>query len=144
MSEVERVEHGATVADARESGALPDADLVILDPAAAGAAEFIGSTAARVMVCSSDLTEESVLTALQAGAVGYLRKDTLTTETLAAAVRAAANGTGVMEAELLGNLLKGLSPESLDTARPAAARLTDREQQVLALIAAGHPTREVA
>jgi DNA-binding NarL/FixJ family response regulator len=97
-----------------------------------------------VMVCSSDLTEESVLSALQAGAVGYLRKDTLTTETLAAAVRAAANGTGVMEAELLGNLLKGLFPESLDPARPAVARLTDREQQVLALIAAGHPTREVA
>jgi DNA-binding NarL/FixJ family response regulator len=144
MSEVERVEHGATVADAHDSGALPDADLVILDPAAAGAAEFIGSTEARVMVCSSDLTEESVLSALQAGAVGYLRKDTLTTETLAAAVRAAANGTGVMEAELLGNLLKGLSPESLDPARPAVARLTDREQQVLALIAAGHPTREVA
>jgi DNA-binding NarL/FixJ family response regulator len=144
MSEVERVEHSATVADARDSGALPDADLVILDPAAAGAAEFIGSTPARVMVCSSDLTEESVLSALRAGAVGYLRKDTLTSETLAAAVRAAANGTGVMETELLGNLLKGVSPESLDPARPAVARLTDREQQVLALIAAGHPTREVA
>jgi DNA-binding NarL/FixJ family response regulator len=144
MPEVERVEHGASVSDARESGLLPDADLVILDPAATGAAEFIGSTTARVMVCSSDLTEESVLSALQAGAVGYLRKDTLTTETLASAVRAAANGTGVMEPELLGNLLKGLSPESLDPARPATARLTDREQQVLALIAAGHPTREVA
>ena len=144
MPEVERVEHGASVVEAHESGLLPDADLVILDPAATGAAEFIGSTTARVMVCSSDLTEESVLSALQAGAVGYLRKDTLTTETLAAAVRAAANGTGVMEPELLGNLLKGLSADSLDPARPATARLTDREQQVLALIAAGHPTREVA
>ena len=144
MPEVERVEHGASVVDARESGLLPDADLVILDPAATGAAEFIGSTPARVMVCSSDLTEESVLSALQAGAVGYLRKDTLTTETLASAVRAAANGTGVMEPGLLGNLLKGLSADSLDPARPATARLTDREQQVLALIAAGHPTREVA
>ena len=28
--------------------------------------------------------------------------------------------------------------------RPVAAKLTDREQQVLSLIAAGHPTREVA
>ena len=96
------------------------------------------------MVCSSDYSEESMLGALQAGAVGYLRKDTLTAESLGAAVRAAAYGAGVMEPELLGNLLRGISPESLEPARPATAHLTDREQQVLSLIAAGHPTREVA
>jgi DNA-binding NarL/FixJ family response regulator len=142
MPEVERVAHAGTVAEARQDPGLSGSDLVIFDPAAGG--EFIGTIDARVMVCSSDCAEESVLSALQSGAVGYLRKDTLTTETLAAAVRAAANGTGVMEPELLGNLLKGLSAESLDSQRPAVARLTDREQQVLALIAAGHPTREVA
>jgi DNA-binding NarL/FixJ family response regulator len=141
MPEVESVGHAGGVAEARREPALRDADLVIVDPAASDGGAFIGSVDARVMVCSSDCTEESVLSALQAGAVGYLRKDTLTTETLGAAVRAAASGTGVMEPELLGNLLKGVS---LDAGRPAVARLTDREQQVLALIAAGHPTREVA
>jgi DNA-binding NarL/FixJ family response regulator len=141
MPEVESVGHAGGVAEARQEPALRDADLVIVDPAASDGGAFIGSVDARVMVCSSDCTEESVLSALQAGAVGYLRKDTLTTETLGAAVRAAASGTGVMEPELLGNLLKGVS---LDSGRPAVARLTDREQQVLALIAAGHPTREVA
>jgi DNA-binding NarL/FixJ family response regulator len=141
MPEVESVGHAGGVAEARQEPALRDADLVIVDPAASDGGAFIGSVDARVMVCSSDCTEESVLSALQAGAVGYLRKDTLTTETLGAAVRAAASGTGVMEPELLGNLLKGVS---LDAERPAVARLTDREQQVLALIAAGHPTREVA
>jgi DNA-binding NarL/FixJ family response regulator len=140
MDGVERVDHAASAAEARASGALAGADLVILDPAAPGGGEFIGSADARVMVCSSDGSDESVLGALQAGAVGYLRKDTLTMEGLGAAVRAACNGAGVMEPELLGNLLRGLSPES----RPAATRLTDREQQVLALIADGHPTREVA
>ena len=144
MPEVERVGHAESVADAWEHPDLRDVDLVILDPAAAGSAEFIGAVDARVMVCSSDCAEESVLAAIQAGAVGYLRKDTLTTETLGAAVAAAANGTGVMTPELLENLLRGLSPETLDAGRPAVARLTDREQQVLALIAAGHPTREVA
>jgi DNA-binding NarL/FixJ family response regulator len=141
MPEVESVGHAGGVAEARQEPALRDADLVIVDPAASDGGAFIGSVDARVMVCSSDCTEESVLSALQAGAVGYLRKDTLTTETLGAAVRAAASGTGVMEPELLGNLLRGVS---LDSGRPAVARLTDREQQVLALIAAGHPTREVA
>jgi DNA-binding NarL/FixJ family response regulator len=43
---------------------------------------------------------------------------------------------------VLRELLDGLGPEA--AAKPAPARLTDREQQVLALIAAGHPTREVA
>ena len=86
-------------------------------------------------------TEEAVLAALQAGAAGVLRKETLTTESLASAVRAAASGTGVVTSELLRELLDGLAPEY---DKPVAARLTDREQQVLSLIAAGHPTREVA
>ena len=45
--------------------------------------------------------------------------------------------------DLLGNLLRGVSSEGAN-GRPALARLTEREQQVLALIAQGHPTREVA
>jgi DNA-binding NarL/FixJ family response regulator len=56
-------------------------------------------------------------------------------------VRAAASGTGVVTSELLRELLDGIAQ---DNGQPVAARLTDREQQVLALIAAGHPTREVA
>ena len=46
-----------------------------------------------------------------------------------------------MEPELFGNLLKSVT---LEPDRPPIATLTDREQQVLALIAAGHQTREVA
>ena len=75
--------------------------------------------------------------------MGFLRKDTLTPEALGAAVSAAAEGTGVVAPDLLGNLLKGVSSEGLN-GRPTLARLTEREQQVLALIAQGHPTREVA
>src|ERR1044072_2551069 len=89
MPEAQRVDHANTVAAAQRSGRLADADLVILDPAAAGARDFIGTASVRVMVCSSDYSEESMLAALQAGAVGYLRKDTLTTESLGAAGRGA-------------------------------------------------------
>jgi DNA-binding NarL/FixJ family response regulator len=141
MPEVARVAHAASVGEAREHPGLAGADLVILDPAAEGAAAFIAAAGTRVMVCSSDVSEESVLEAMQAGAVGYLRKDTLTPESLGTAVRAAVNGTGVMEPELLGNLLRSVS---LESERPPVATLTEREQQVLSLIAAGHATREVA
>jgi DNA-binding NarL/FixJ family response regulator len=147
MPEVESVSHAESVREAWESPGLFEAELVILDPAAAGGGDFISavreSTGAHVIVCSSDVGEDSVRNAMAAGAVGYLRKETLTTDGLAAAVKAVANGTGVMTPELLGNLLRGLSPDGAES-RPAAARLTDREQQVLSLIAAGHPTREVA
>jgi DNA-binding NarL/FixJ family response regulator len=148
LPEVEGVGHAESVREAWESPKLFEADLVILDPSADGGEEFIGavreSTGAQVIVCSSDIEEDSVRRAMAAGAVGYLRKDTLTTDGLSAAVKAVANGTGVMTPELLDNLLRGRSTDGADGGRPAAARLTDREQQVLALIAAGHPTREVA
>jgi DNA-binding NarL/FixJ family response regulator len=142
LPEVESVGHAESVRTAWEDKALFAADLVILDHAMAGGADFIGAvaeaTGAPVVVCSSLCTE---VAALQAGALGVLRKETLTTESLASAVRAAASGTGVVTSELLRELLDGISP---DNGKPAAARLTEREQQVLSLIAAGHPTREVA
>jgi DNA-binding NarL/FixJ family response regulator len=148
LEEVESVGDAECVRDAWEHPGLFACDLVILDPALPGGKDFVGAvreaTGARVIVCASDSGREAALSALQAGAVGYLRKDELTQESLATSVRAAINGTSVVTPDLLEHLLAKL-PEN-GTAGPAGVRaqLTDREQQVLALIAAGHPTREVA
>jgi DNA-binding NarL/FixJ family response regulator len=141
------------VADAesvREAWEHPDlfaSELVLLEINVAGGQDFIAAvaeaTGARVLVCTSEPSDDVVLATLQAGAVGFLRKDTLTPDALSAAVQAAASGSGVMAPDLLGNLLKSVSSEGVN-GRPALARLTEREQQVLALIAEGHPTREVA
>jgi DNA-binding NarL/FixJ family response regulator len=143
---VESVAHAESVRDAWEDPALFEADLVILDHSMPGGGDFIAavgeSTGAHVMVCTSDCSQDAVLLAMQAGAIGFLRKDTLSTDGLAAAVQAAASGAGVVTPELLGSLVRTLGDGDPD--RPVAARLTEREQQVLALIAAGHPTREVA
>jgi DNA-binding NarL/FixJ family response regulator len=149
LEEVEAVGDADSVRDAWEHPGLFAADLVLVDPSLPGGADFVGAvreaTGGRVIVCSSDVGQEAVLSALQAGAVGYLRKDQLTPESLATAVKAAANGTGVVTPELLEGLLNGVvAAANGHDSRPVAARLTDREQQVLALIAAGHPTREVA
>ena len=145
-----RVEGVADAESVREAWEHPDlfaSELVILDVSVPGGGDFIAAvteaTGARVLVCTTEPSDDAVLTALQAGAVGFLRKDTLTPEALGAAVSAAAEGTGVVAPDLLGNLLKGVSSEGLN-GRPTLARLTEREQQVLALIAQGHPTREVA
>ncbi len=146
LAEVESVGQADSVRGAWEENELFAADLVLVDHAMTGGLDFLGAageaTGAAVVVCSSLCSEEAVLAALQAGAVGVLRKETLSTESLASAVRAAVDGTGVVTSELLHDLLEGLTPNGDE--RPPAARLTEREQQVLSLIADGHPTREVA
>ncbi len=149
LEEVESVADAERVRDAWEHPALFTADIVLIDPSLPGGGDFVGAvreaTGARVIVCSSDGAQDAVLSALQAGAVGYLRKDELTPESLAASIRAAANGTGVVTSNLLEPLFAHANGNGDGSAsRPVAATLTDREQQVLALIAAGHPTREVA
>jgi DNA-binding NarL/FixJ family response regulator len=146
LEEVESVAEAERVRDAWEHPALFESDLVLMDPALPGGGDFVAAvreaTGARVIVCASDSGQDAAIAALQSGAVGYLSKAELTPETLATTIRAAANGSSVMTPDLLEHLLAKL-PENAET-RPGPARLTDREQQVLALIAAGHPTREVA
>ena len=146
LPEVDSVGQAGSVRSAWEDEALFASDLVIVDHAMTGGLDFVPAvreaTGASVVVCSSLCSEEAVLAALQAGAVGVLRKETLTTDSLSSAVRAAADGTGVVTSELLHGLLDGLAPDGYE--KPPVARLTDREQQVLSLIAKGHPTREVA
>ena len=128
LEEVESVADAERVREAWEHPALFESDIVLVDPALPGGNDFVGAvreaTGARVIVCSSDGGQEAVLGALQAGAVGYLRKDELTPD--------------LLEHLLSSHADNGAAP------KPVTAKLTEREQQVLALIAAGHPTREVA
>lgn len=146
LPEAQSVGQAGSARDAWADDTLFGADIVLVDHAMTGGLDFVAAVAqaggAAVVVCSSQCGEDAVLAALQAGAAGVLRKETLTTEALASAVRAAASGTGVVTSELLHELLDGLAPDGYE--KPPAARLTDREQQVLSLIANGHPTREVA
>ena len=151
MDDVHSVGEAAGVREAWSSRALPEADVVLIDPEVNGGSDFIREvrekTGAAVVVCSSRTEEQDVLAAVQAGAVGYLCKDTLTPETLETGVRGASNGAGVMTPEVLGNLLRGISRVSREVLEPrglSLSSLTAREQEVLRLVAAGHPTREVA
>src|SRR5688572_5360768 len=71
---VEAISDAESVRDAWENPALFEADLVILDHAMVGGQDFIGavmeSTGANVLVCTSDCSQEHVLAAMQAGAIG--------------------------------------------------------------------------
>jgi DNA-binding NarL/FixJ family response regulator len=151
MSDVDEVDEASTIEEAWASPALAVADVVVLDPDLEDGYQFIRDirerVEAQVVVCSATREEHMVLAAVQAGAVGFVCKDTLSTETLATGIRAASTGAGVMAPELLGALLQNLSRVSRDVLEPrglSLSWLTAREKQVLRLVADGHPTREVA
>ena len=99
---------------------------------------------ARLLVA---LRPEGAARPVAAGAVGYLWKETLTRDGLVASLRTAATGSGVLAPDLLGDLLltnARASNELLESRSLSLSPLTMREQEVLRLVADGHPTREVA
>ena len=151
LDDVDAVDESASADEAWSNPALPEADVVVVDPDFEGGHEFIRSvrqrTGANVVVCSATREEHDVLGAVESGAVGFLCKDTLDADALAAGVRATATGSGVMPPELLGALLRNVSRVSREVLEPrglSLSWLTAREKQVLRLVANGHPTREVA
>jgi DNA-binding NarL/FixJ family response regulator len=92
--------------------------------------------AARVLVLTTFDSESDVLPAVEAGATGYMLKDAPRDELLKA-VRAAAAGQPFMSPAVVSRLMGNVR-------RPAHETLTDREQEVLVLIARGSTNREAA
>lgn len=151
LPEVAGVDEASTVAEAAAHPSLATVDVALVDQSLRGALELVRALRAsgrvRVLVCCAGGGEREVVQAVQAGAAGVLSKETLSPDALAAAVRAAASGSGVLAPELLDHLLGGLSQGSSDLLERngvARSRLSRREQDVLRLIADGHATREVA
>jgi DNA-binding NarL/FixJ family response regulator len=96
---------------------------------------------ARVLVLTTHDSDADVVPALEAGATGYLLKDT-PREDLRRAVRTAAGGSSVLAPSVATRLV-----EHLRNPAPVAApqdALSDRELEVLALIAKGETNRGAA
>jgi DNA-binding NarL/FixJ family response regulator len=96
----------------------------------------------RVLVLSASGAHADVLTAVQAGASGYLMKSA-SVEELVNAVRRTAEGDAVFTAGLAGLLLGEYRRMALDP-RPDSPRLTERETEVLRQVATGHTARQIA
>jgi DNA-binding NarL/FixJ family response regulator len=135
----------ASVDAASRHADLVTSDIVIVDASAADALAFIRDLhtagTARLIVSATSWPQKDILAAMEAGAVCVLRKDTLTAEGLEASVRATLQGAGVLPSDLLSGLL--VAVRTGDGQR-RSTQLTNREEQVLRLIADGHATREVA
>lgn len=99
-----------------------------------------------VLVLTTFDDDELVLGALRAGARGYLLKD-VTLERLVEAVKTLASGGTLLRPAITDRLLRALregeAPAS-ETGASAPVPLTEREREVLRLLAAGLSNREIA
>ena len=96
---------------------------------------------ARIVVLTMHDDPETVTNAMAAGARGFLPKNATRDEVLAA-VEEVARGGGYLHSSVTGEFLDRVAP--LADRSLAAERLTERERQVLELLADGRTTRQIA
>ncbi|GAA1893591.1 response regulator [Lapillicoccus jejuensis] len=97
-----------------------------------------------VMLTISD-EESDLFEAVRAGANGYLLKD-VPGEEIAAGIRAVHHGQSLISPSMASKLLAEfalISRRDADTPNPHAPKLTDREVEVLRLVAHGKANREI-
>jgi len=133
--------------EALEQAERLDPDVILMDLVMPGrdgvsAMQMLNQRASRsrVIVLTSFLEDDRLLPALEAGAAGYLLKNSQPAE-LARAVRAAHAGEAIIDPTVAARLVHALSK------RPAATAfddLTTRERGVLALIAQGRSNKRIA
>jgi DNA-binding NarL/FixJ family response regulator len=99
----------------------------------------------RVVVLTISADDDDVMDAVMAGACGYLLKDSSIQE-LIMGIRAAASGESLISPQIAAKVLRRLRAQStsVDAAETIRAELSDREIEVLKLIAAGNDNAQIA
>jgi DNA-binding NarL/FixJ family response regulator len=141
-ADVEVLGEAATAEEAVAFCTTTEVDLVLMDlrfgPGKSGVAATIAVRALpnppHVLVVTNYDTDADILGAIEAGACGYILKDTPPAELLAA-VRGAAAGESVLSPSVAAKLVTRV--------RTPDTTLSPREIEVLRLVADGHSNREI-
>jgi DNA-binding NarL/FixJ family response regulator len=155
--DIEVVAQAGDGAEAVERAAEFLPDIVLMDvkmPRSTGieACRSIKDVApsAKIIILTMSDEEEDLFEAIKAGASGYLLKD-IPLDEVAAAVRAVHGGQALISPFMAGKLLSEFAAlasrdeQGEEPARPVPApKLTDREIQVLRLVARGRSNRDIA
>jgi NarL family two-component system response regulator LiaR len=96
--------------------------------------------ASQVLVLTSFANDQNVRAAIEAGAIGYLLKDILKADLLRA-IQNAAQSKPTLHPEVQGYLMRQVN---LAASAAPLSLLTERELDVLRLIARGHSNKEIA
>lgn len=95
---------------------------------------------AKILIVTSFIDDEKVYPAIEAGAAGYLLK-TSSAKEIANAIRATARGERVLEPEVTTKMMERIAKKN----KPVLHEdLTNREQEILQLIAKGYSNQEIA
>ena len=105
-----------------------------------------GGVSTKVVMLTTFDMDEYVYEALRAGASGFLLKD-VPPEQLVDGIRAAASGEALLAPSITKRVIEEYvrrPPEAAASPPPELAELTDRELEVLRLLARGHSNAEIA
>lgn len=141
-ADIEVVGEGASGADAVRLAAELAPDVVLMDlrmPEMDGVSAtrriVAGGPGPRVVVVTTYDTDSDILRAVEAGATGYLLKDT-PRQQMADAIRAAARGETVLAPPVAAKLMSRMRAAPADV-------LTPRELEVIELVGGGHTNAEI-
>jgi DNA-binding NarL/FixJ family response regulator len=124
-----------------------DLHMPVLDGIGATRRLRVEQPAVRVLALTTFDDDEDVFAALRAGALGYLLKD-VSGDRLVEAVLAAARGESVLQPSVAAKVVARVARMADDVPRPRPQPLvdplTEREVEVLRLLAEGGSNREIA
>jgi DNA-binding NarL/FixJ family response regulator len=125
---------------------LMDLRMPVLDGVSATRRLRVEQPGTRVLALTTFDDDEDVFAALRAGAVGYLLKD-VSADRLVEALLAAARGESVLQPSVAAKVVARFAQLPDDAAprpQPLVVPLSDRELEVLRLLADGGSNREIA
>jgi two-component system response regulator DevR len=147
---IEVVAEAATAAEGINETRRLTPDVVLLDmrlPDATGVEACreirARSPQTKVVFLTAFGDEEAVLSAIFAGADGYLLKE-IGGEALVGAIETVARGQSILDPAVTRAVLDGMRSMSLPAEPPKQSLLSPQEQHVLALVAEGKTNKEIA